>query len=383
MTANLEQFRRAFPALENKAYFNYGGQGTLPQPAFDRIVENLAYIQKKGPFSLAMSNWVTAACSELRSAIAQELGTVAANITLTENVSAGCNIAMWGIDWQGDDRLLISDSEHPSIIGATKELARRHHIAIDTFALSDVKEPAEAVDRILAAVSDKTRLIAVSHVLWNTGLVVPVERLAAALGENRSLILVDGAQSVGMLPLSLDALNVDFYAFTGHKWWCGPEGVGGFYTHPTARETLHPTYIGWRSLDYQHEDLPLLADNRQYETATSSYPLYLGLREAIGYHRSYGNAETRYQSIVENAVYLWQKLGELPVLKLAESPPKSGLVTFQIADIEPAELVKKLEEKDFFIREILFPHCLRVCVHYFTTKVEIDSLVAEIKGYLD
>jgi L-cysteine/cystine lyase len=218
-------------------------------------------------------------------------------------------------------------------------------------------------------------------VLWNTGQVLPLTEIAAAIrlysqASQPIRILVDAAQSVGLLPLNLSELGIDFYAFTGHKWWCGPEGVGGLYIHPEAIASLEPTFIGWRSLDYSQPDLPIMGDARRYEVATSAYPLYAGLRAAIATHQAAGSAVDRYTQIVSLATYLWENLQQLSgVICLSQKAPQSGLVSFQVATKNHGKLVQDLEEQNFYLRTIVNPDCIRACTHYLTTTTEIDELI--------
>jgi L-cysteine/cystine lyase len=316
-----------------------------------------------------------------RQAIATELGGSAGSIALTENVTAGCNIALWGLNWQAGDRILVSDCEHPGVIASIKEICRRFQVSIDFFPLLGTLNTGDPVAVVTAHLQPRTRLVVLSHVLWNTGQVLPLAKISAAIRQyaqatNRIYILVDAAQSVGLLPLKLSELGIDFYAFTGHKWWCGPEGVGGLYIDPGAIESLDPTFIGWRSLDYSQPDLPLIRDARRYEVATSAYPLYAGLRSAIELHQSWGSAIDRATKIINLATYLWEQLRQVPGIKcLNQTAPQSGLVSFQVESGNHGKLVQALEDQDFYLRTIVDPDCIRACTHYFTTTAEIDQLI--------
>ena len=115
-STDIQEHRQQFPGLVNKTYFNFGGQGTMPDVALSAIIDTHKYIQQIGPFSGQVNSWLTTKVNDLRNAIASELNTTAETITITENVTAGCNIALWGIDWQPGDRILMSDCEHPGII---------------------------------------------------------------------------------------------------------------------------------------------------------------------------------------------------------------------------------------------------------------------------
>jgi L-cysteine/cystine lyase len=139
-----------FPALSNKSYFNYGGQGPLPQVALDAIFATYQQIQAQGPFGVKTSKLVIQESNLTRQAIALELGVSAGSIALTENVTAGCNIALWGMNWQPGDRILVSDCEHPGVIASIKEICRRFQVSIDFFPLLATLNSGDPVEVITA-----------------------------------------------------------------------------------------------------------------------------------------------------------------------------------------------------------------------------------------
>ena len=214
--------RQQFPALAHKAYFNFGGQGTLPLVSLNAIQQAYEYLQRYGPFSGKVNDWVTEESHKTRSAIASELGTSAETITLTENVTVGCNIAMWGIDWQPGDHMLMSDCEHQSIIATAQEISRRYQVEVSTCPIMATLNQGDPTKTIEQYLRPQTRLVVLSHLLWNTGQVLPLKDITQVCHNyNQSSqvvrVLVDAAQSVGSLPLNLTELGADFYAFTGHK----------------------------------------------------------------------------------------------------------------------------------------------------------------------
>ncbi len=380
-------FRQQFPALTDKAYFNYGGQGPLPSAAVQAIAEAYATIGQLGPFSRKSNDWIQQQSQALRSAIAAELGVAPTSITLTEDVTVGCNIALWGIDWQPGDGLLLTDCEHQGIVAAVRELQRRFGIDVSVCPLLETLNGGNPVDAIAQHVRSNTRLVVLSHILWNTGDILPLgELVAACKAQNPGVaILVDAAQSVGVLPLKLSEVGVDFYAFTGHKWWCGPEGVGGLYVSPQAREQLLPTFIGWRGVELDRHGNPIAwkSDGSKWEIATSAYPLYAGLQTAIAIHHLWGTAADRYDRICRQSGELWRKLAAIPgVTCVSSTPPQSGLVAFTIAGGKHPQLVDFLEARGVFVRTILSPHCVRACVHYLTEEDEIDRLLAGVQAFL-
>ncbi len=374
---NLEKHRRHFPALQNKLYFNYGGQGPLPQPALDAILESYIQLQQDGPFSRKALGWVMAQIDQTHCAIAHEFGVEASTITLTDSVSTGCNIALWGLPWRAGDRLLITDCEHPGIVAAVAELSRRFGVQIETCPILQTLNVGNPVAAIAERVTAQTRLVVLSHVLWNTGQVLPLAEITQACRRQNPdvLILVDAAQSAGVLPLNLEAIEADFYAFTGHKWFCGPDGVGVLYVRPALREALNPTFIGWRGIQSVGAGQPFgwKDDGTKFEIATAAFPLYRGLSEAIALHQTWGSPAQRYQRICVLSQRLWTQLRAIKGVRcLSDRIPEAGLVSFQLYSGTHAEWVGQLESQQVLIRLIAHPNCLRACVHYLTLEAEID-----------
>ncbi len=385
---NLEQHRQQFPALANKAYFNYGGQGTLPQASLKAIQQAYEYIQQHGPFCGGVNAWIMEEVKQTRLTIASELGAPPDAIALTEDVTVGCNIALWGIDWQAGDRMLLTDCEHPGIIATAQEIARRFQVEVSTCPIMATLNQGDPTGVIAQHLTPRTRLVVLSHLLWNTGQVLPLAEIVEACrnysqSTHPVRVLVDAAQSVGSLPLNLTELGADFYAFTGHKWLCGPEGLGGLYVRPEAMDSLSPTFIGWRGIGFGEAGKPAgwKPNASRYEVATSAYPLFAGLRSAIATHQQWGTPQERYGQICQMSEYLWQRLSQLASVKcLRTSPPQAGLVSFVLTNGQSHQkLVYSLEQQGFMLRTILDPDCVRACVHYFTSQQEVDQLIEAIE----
>ncbi|MBL1177051.1 aminotransferase class V-fold PLP-dependent enzyme [Pantanalinema sp. GBBB05] len=384
----IAEYRSQVPALQAKAYFNYGGQGPMAQSVLEAIQRSFQQVQQLGPFSGEVNDWINRETDQTRQAIAQELHVDAATITLTENVSIGCNIALWGMDWRIGDHLLLSDCEHPGIIATAQEIARRFGVEVTTCPLMKTLNAGDPVAVLAQHLRPETRMVVLSHILWNTGQVLPLtEMVAACHSYSNSVpirVLVDAAQSVGVLPLNLTTVKADFYAFTGHKWWCGPEGVGGLYVRPGALASLHPTFIGWRGITTDTKGKPTgwKPDGRRFEIATSANPLLAGLRAAIALHHEWGTTQERYQQIQTLSRQLWQRLSELPgVTCLRTTAPYAGLVSFQLDSKAHRQLVQFLESRQIYLRTIADPDCVRACVHYFTLESELDQLVQAIAEF--
>ena len=389
------KLRSQCPALLNKTYFNYGGQGPLPTPSLEAIQASWRRIQELGPFTTDVWPFIGAEVSSTRRRLAHLCGVAPHRLALSENVTSGCVLPLWGLPFDSGDRLLISDCEHPGVVAACVELARREGLTIDTLPVKQLRgdQPstdAGVMDALEQSLTPRTRLVVLSHLLWNTGQIMPIPAVAERLAQHPQApyLLVDAAQSFGQIPVQDAAAAADIYAFTGHKWACGPEGLGGVALSERVLNEGQPTVIGWRSLqDESKADLsssdPFHHDSRRFEVATSCVPLMAGLRCSLELLDQEGSAETRLIRIRQLSGDLWSGLRELPGVKpLMEVPPASGLVSFQLScDAAPAEVVQQLGQQGLWIRDLADPSCLRACTHVTTTEAETKALTTAIARY--
>jgi L-cysteine/cystine lyase len=389
------ELRGAMPALHNKVYFNYGGQGPLPSSSLEAIIHCWQSIQELGPFTTAVWPLVNEHTARLRQRLGLWLGVAPSRLAFTENVTSGCVLPLWGLPWRQGEQLLLSDCEHPGVVAACQELAKRHGLDVRQFAVADLcgsSEHAETVllERLEQALEPRTRLVVLSHLLWNTGQVLPIERVAEQLHQHpyRPWLLVDGAQSLGSLPVAAAANVADIYACTGHKWCCGPEGLGVVALSERLLNEARPTLIGWRSLVSEQVsgpqsgsgDSPFHGDGRRFEVATSCIPLFAGLDCSLQLLEAEGSAEQRLERIRARAQQLWLGLQQLNgVRTILKEPPPAGLVSFTLVRtdgtaIEPDRIVGALGEQSIWVRSLADPGCIRACTHLTTTETEVEQL---------
>ena len=388
MTSTL---RDLCPALANKTYFNYGGQGPLPTPTLEAITASWRRIQELGPFTSAVWPFVEQETARVRQALAGLCGVGPHRLALTENVTSGCVLPLWGLPWQSGDELLISDAEHPGVVAACQELARRESLSITTLPVLELcrSTPQAGLESaVLQALeqhlSPRTRLVALSHLLWNSGSVMPIAAVAAQLQQHpqRPWLLVDAAQSMGSIPVAEAAQAADIYAFTGHKWCCGPEGLGGVALSERLLAEGQPTLIGWRSLRHEASaGSSFHSDARRFEVATSCLPLCSGLATSLELLAAAGSAEQRLERIKAGSRLLWQGLQQIPAAQtLLPEPPPAGLVSFTLEGQSTAAVVEQLGAQNIWIRRLDDPDCLRACTHITTSEAQIETLLAALQA---
>jgi L-cysteine/cystine lyase len=367
----LRNHSEQYPALQNKAYFNFGGQGVLAKGTLDTISCNYERVQHEGPFSMKMIDWIIDELRLTRKALAEFLGGRPEGFALTQNVTEGCNIVLWGIEWNAGDRLLITDSEHTGVVAAAQQVARRRNVQIDMLAVRN-KSDAEIVATIESMLQPATKLVVLSHVLWNTGQVLPVVDIQQLCRKHGIFLLVDGAQSAGVLPMDMATLDCDSYAITAHKWLCGPEGLGALYVKPELIERLQPTYVGWRGNLVSDPDTHTIEN---FEIATAPFPLLAAFRKALEIHAQSGTAEDRHAMLMNNVSEMRKQLAEVDGVGILTPPEStSGLVCFTASDRRHGEIVRKLQEQKILLRTIGDPDCVRASVHYLNSEQDIAAL---------
>ncbi len=382
--------RELCPALANKTYFNYGGQGPLPAPALEAITASWQRIQELGPFTTDVWPFIEQETARVRGQLAALCGVGPHRLALTENVTSGCVLPLWGLPWECGDELLISDCEHPGVVAACQELARREGLSISTLpvlelccATPQAALDAAVLDALEQRLTPRTRLVALSHLLWNCGSVMPIAAVAERLRQHplQPWLLVDAAQSKGSMPVQEAAAAADIYAFTGHKWCCGPEGLGGVALSERLLEQAQPTMIGWRSLRHEASaGSSFHSDARRFEVATSCVPLQSGLATSLELLAAEGSPEQRLQQIQKGSLQLWQGLQSIGSARtLLREPPPAGLVSFHLEGRTTASVVQELGAQGIWIRRLDEPDCLRACTHITTTADEIETLLTALQ----
>jgi len=392
-------FKDNIPALQNKSYFNYGGQGPLPTESLNAITASWKTIQHLGPFTNDVWPYITKEVISTKNLLSEICGIHPRRIAFTENVTSGCVLPLLGLPLSDGDHLLISDCEHPGIVAACKELARQKNLRIGILPVLKLcngsnkeNETYETVLKLIDANLQKnTKLVVLSHLLWNTGQIMPIELISKKLKEHLSkpYLLVDAAQSFCHIPIKGACDKADIYAFTGHKWAYGPEGLGAVALSSRVLEESNPTLIGWKSLKaeegiYANNKSPFHSDGRRFEIATSCVPLLAGLKSSLMMIKNEGSETEHFLKIKNLSSILWGKLNQIKNIKLIlNSAPPSGIISFSINGINsPEEVVNHLGQKNLWLRVLEDPRWLRACVHITTDLTEIDNLVDAISHFI-
>jgi selenocysteine lyase/cysteine desulfurase len=372
--------RESFPALaaNDYVYLNSGGSGPPSYAvieamrAADDLCSGPAYLEGVGFY--ARQAEVTA---RAREAAANLIGAAPEDVALTQNTTHGMNLGVASITWQEGDEVVSTTTEHPGCLAPLHNLSRRFGVRVSLIPPPFTAQKAEA------AIGPKTRLVALSHVDWTSGEVLPLEEICALASERGALTLIDGAQSVGDIPVNVPSSGADMYAFTGHKWVLGPEGMGALYVRPGC--DVPSSNVGFLSLPDPSAFKPsghyeLRTDARRFEASTMSPVLAAGFAAAA--EAVHERGERGFEGIRHRADLLASLLSERPRVRLrSPGPAKSGLVSFEVEDLAAREVAERLLEKRFVVRYIAEPHpYVRASTHLFNTEEEIEALAKAVVG---
>ena len=311
-------------------------------------------------------------------------------VAIVENATVGWMMAFYAIPFEPGDRILTAEAEYASNYLAYLQLARDRGVVVETIASTADGEV--CVESLLAMIDDRVKLISITHIPTNGGLVNPVEEIGAIARANDILYLVDACQSAGQMSLDVKAIQCDLLSATGRKWLRGPRGVGFLFVSSRILESLHPPMIDLFSATWVAVDrYELRQDARRFENWESNYAAKLGLGSAIDYALNIGldNIETEVGRL---AALFRARLSEIDGVSVYDiGRRKCGIVTFSVAGVDPAEIKIRLWENKIHVsvsspastlidatrREL--PDLVRASVHYYNQEAEIDALVNCVK----
>jgi L-cysteine/cystine lyase len=353
-----DEGRALFPVLERFAYLNAGTLGPLAQPTLSAIEKRTRYDQEQGRGGRAWFDSMIVLRERIREQVAQLLGATPDHVALTSSTTDGCNIVVAGLDLRPDDEIVTTDSEHPGLLLPLSVSGARVRVAEVAG-----RPTAEALERIVACVGAKTRLLALSHVLWTTGQVMPVGELKQATGLP---VLVDGAQSVGAIPV--DVRDLDFYTVSGQKWLCGPEPIGALYIRdPDALRISFPSYWAQQSIEPDGSFVPTEGAPR-FDSGWIATPMLAGFETALAVAPDW-----RFERAAAVAAQCRGALAEK--YEVIGDAPLGTLVSF-VPPGDPAETAAKLYDRRIVIRHLPRTGWLRASCGWWTNGDDIDRLVS-------
>ena len=398
MSIDVERARADTPACERVTHLNHAGASLPPRQVLDAQVEWLRAEAESGGYELADQR----ADDRQRTydEVAALLGAGNDEIALVENATFAWHQAFWSLPLRPGDRILTCTVEYASSYVSYLQAQRRRGVAVEV--IPDDEHGQVSIDALARLLDDgdagggdsgrgPVGLVAVTHVPTNGGVVNPVEdvgRLCRAAGVP---FLLDACQSVGQLPVDVEAVGCDFLAATGRKFLRAPRGIGFLYARRSRFETMDPALLDLLGAEWVAPDrYELRPDARRFENWESNQAAIAGLREAVAYARSWG-LDAIADRVGHLAEALRARLADVPGVAVHDlGTRRSGIVTFT-KDGHPAGEIKEAlagqginvsvsepssTRLDADRRHL--PPLVRASVHYLTTEAELDRVTAAV-----
>ncbi|AUX39983.1 aminotransferase class V [Sorangium cellulosum] len=387
MTMDIAALRRDTPACASVVHFNNAGASLPPAVVVDTVVEHLRREAAVGGYE---------AEEEARARLEAVYGSVARlihaepdEIALVENATRGWDMAFYALRFRPGDRILTAQAEYGSNYIAFLQVARRTGAEIvpvpsdESGALS-----LSELDRLL---DERVKLIAVTHVPTNGGLVNPAEAIGRRARAAGVPFLLDACQSIGQLPVDVEAIGCDMLSATGRKYLRGPRGTGFLYVRRALLDRLEPPFLDLRAATWTAPDqYTIRPDARRFENWESYIAGRLGLGAAVEYALTLGLPAIR-DRVSALAERLRARLAEVPGVAVRDlGEQRCGIVSFTRAGEHAAAVKARLGAQaihvsvstaggtrlDFEARGL--PDLVRASVHYYNDEAEIDRFIGAL-----
>lgn len=371
-------FREEFPVAGNYVFLNHAGVGptsTRVVNAVRRFMELLATVGRP-----CFEEW-EALADECRARFARLVGASPEEIAFVRNTSHGLSLLASGLDWRAGDRVAVATSvEYPSNVYPWLDLERRGVVALDRI---EEHEGAVTPEAAAAAMKPGVRVLAVSSAEYATGAVTDLAELGALCRERGALLVVDGIQTVGALPLDVKEAGVHFLSADSHKWMLGIMGIGAVFVDRAVVPRIHPPLLGWRStteaFDFDRIHFELQNTAGRFEEGSLAYPLIAGFSEALALLEEAGieAVAAHVAALVEELAALLEELG----CETGPAPARRRhVLTFRHPRIDGERLLEGLAERQVVVS--LRRGWIRASPHLYNTREEMAQVAQAVRETL-
>ena len=370
-----------FPTSE-KIYLNNASVSLMPTQSIEAMKEFLITYNSIGPDSKESEPFVNDKLRNVRKTIAKIISCQPDEVVLTQSTTDGINFVANGLSFDDDSNMIIRGMTHEHHSNFYPWIKLQEKISIQNLPIDD--NGFFKLDDLESLVNDKTKLVALSHVLYNTGAIIPVEEIGKIL-EDKVPFFIDSAQSIGCIgDIDVSKIKCDFMSFNGSKWLCGPMGTGLFYCKRSSSELLEPKTIGGESaIIYDDSKLAYKELPDKFQTGFRNYVGIVGLESSANYLLKFGMNNIREKNQYLSNLFR-EELSKIPniILYGPDDPNvRTSIVSFNIKGFDSQQVVDKLEKQNIIlaVREIMDKKIIRVSPHFFNTESQILDVIDKIK----
>jgi selenocysteine lyase/cysteine desulfurase len=384
----IEHLRSDTPGCANVAHFNHAGASLMPVPVVDAVISHLLLEAECGGYEAADA--AEARSEAVYTSTAALIGAKPGEIALIENATRAWDMAFYSIPFEPGDRILTSVAEYASNVIAFLQM-RERGVTVDV--VPNDESGQMSVSALAERLDGSVKLVAVSHMPTNGGLVQPAAEIGRLAKANGSLYLLDACQTIGQLPLDVRHIDCDFLSATSRKYLRGPRGAGFLYVRDELAQTLTPPFLDLHAARWvgagEHE---LVADAKRFENWERNVAGLLGMGAAIDYGMAIG-LDRIWATIQQRAASLRERLGRIPGVQVRDTGQvQGGIVTFDVSGVGPDEIQARLKDRSINVRTSSvfstrydmeqrgLEKVVRASVHYITSNDEITRFAEAIGG---
>ncbi len=378
---DVSRARRETPGCEEVVHFNNAGSSLMPQPVLRATVGHLELEARIGGYEAAARE--EEALGRVYGATARMLGCTPDEIAVVENATRAWDMAFYSIPFEPGDRILTARAEYASNFIAFLQVARRTGASVEVVPSDEAGRL--SVEALRGMMDEKVRLVAMTHVPTNGGLVNPAAEVGEVVREADCLYLLDACQSAGQMPLDVEGIGCDMLSATGRKFLRGPRGTGFLYVKREVLEDLEPPFLDLHAAEWVARDrYEVRPDARRFENWETNFAGKVGLGVAVDYALDVGLAAIRDRAYAL-AEGLRERLDDLPGVAVKDlGVERCGIVTFVADGMEAGEIKAALAAHainvsvsppgstrlDTEARNL--GEMVRASVHYYNTEEEVD-----------
>ncbi|MBU0616640.1 MAG: aminotransferase class V-fold PLP-dependent enzyme [Planctomycetes bacterium] len=370
----LEEIREKFPITRNYNFQNHAAIAPMSAPAAEALI---GYAREISEAAYLRGTYYRAA-ERVRGSAAKLINADPAEVTFVKNTCEGINYIANGVEWLTRDNVVTTTMEFPANLYPWLAL---EHRGVRVLRVED-EEGRIPFDRIAAAINNRTRLVTVSAVQWSNGFRMDLTRLGELCKEKGVLLFVDAIQALGVHPIDVRAMNIDFLSAGGHKWLTSPEGTGLFYCKRELCEHIKPPEIGYMCMKHPFEHRvekfdcrELHDDARRFDSGVYNLPGICALGASIDLLLEVGISEVQVRvKQLTDLLAEGLRSKDWRVHSPRTASEWSGIVSFSSQRHDTAEIRKHLRE-EFKIVVAKRMRRLRASPHFYNSTDEIRQLI--------
>ena len=386
---DVERLRSETPGTEHVAHLNNAGAALMPSPVIDAVTDWIGHEANHGGYETRAV--LGDRIEDTYVAIGELIGADASEISMADNATRAWDMAFYGLDLGPGDRILTTSTEYSSNLAAYFDVRDRRGVIVDV--VPDTSSGELDVEALERMIDDRVRLISVNHIPTSSGIVEPVAEVGRVARSHGIPFLLDACQSVGHLPVDVDAIGCDMLSATSRKYLRGPRGVGFLWVRGSLASTIRPPFVELESGEVTQDGFRLHDDRRRFETWEKNYAGIAGLGVAVRYAMDLG-IDATWERIQLLAHRLRLRLVDLDGVAVHDiGTVFGGIVTFSVEGVEARDLMQRLraESINVSVSSALaspidghrrgLPDMVRASVHAYNSEAEVDRLVGWVADH--